>query len=281
MEKIQSEFLRILNQYNDLGISDALNYEQMNEILISHHSTAIEGSSLTLEESRLLLSEGITAKGKPLEDHNMVKDHYQALRWAIEQAKQKADITPKFIQQMSARVMKNTGKEYSVAAGNFDSSKGDWRKISIFVGARYFTSYQKIELEVTKLVDIINERNKAATSPVDVYDLAFDAHFGLVSIHPFADGNGRTSRLLMNYILAAHNLPLAVIFKEDRKDYFDALEASRSVEQINLVPFREFMYSQQIKFFKNEIILFEKGTKEIDIATAQTQCPRQKVNENA
>jgi Fic family protein len=272
-QSIVKDFLLALTQFNALDIRSSLNYERMNEILISHHSTAIEGSSLTLEESRLLLSEGIVAKGKSLEDHNMVKDHYQALQWVVEQARRHTGINPKFVQQIAARVMKNTGKEYSVMAGDFDSSKGDWRKVAVFVGARYFTAYQKIEREVTKLTDNINVRNKVVNNTEDIYNLAFDAHFGLVSIHPFADGNGRCSRLLMNYILAEHNCPLAVIFKEDKKEYFEALEASRMAEPIDLIPFRNFMYSQQIKFLENKIMLFKQGDKTIDI---KPLCTKQK-----
>ncbi len=63
----------------------------MNEIFISHHSTAIEGSTLTEEESHLLIEEGITAKGKLLYDHNMVKDNYEALKFVVETAKEKEE----------------------------------------------------------------------------------------------------------------------------------------------------------------------------------------------
>jgi Fic family protein len=65
------------------------------------------------------------------------------------------------------------------------------------------------------------------------------------------DGNGRTSRLLMNHILAYHNKPLAIVFKEDRIDYINALEESRNLETTNL--FKEFMYDQQKKYFQQEI----------------------------
>ena len=70
---------------------------EWNEIFISHHSTAIKGSSLTEEECRLLIVDGITAKGKPLYDYNMVKDHFEALRFIVEEAKKKREITPVFI----------------------------------------------------------------------------------------------------------------------------------------------------------------------------------------
>jgi Fic family protein len=121
-------------------------------------------------------------------------------------------------------------------------------------------AYQKVEREVTKLCEAVNARNKTVVAPTDVYNLAFDAHFGLVDIHPFADGNGRTSRLLMNYILAYHDLPLAVLYVEDRLQYYNALEQCRTDEETTQ-PLRDFLYRQQIKYFKEEIRLFRQGAE--------------------
>ena len=93
----------------------------------------------------------------------------------------------------------------------------------------------------------------------EIYNLAFDAHFSLVTIHPFGDGNGRVSRLLMNYVLAYHKQPLALIFAEDKVDYIKALEDSRNQE--SYVSFRNFMYSQQTKFYEQEIQKINQETK--------------------
>jgi len=258
-------FVELYNQFLDLHIADAIGYEQMNEIFISHHSTAIEGSSLTEEESRLLIEEGITAKGKPLYDHNMVKDHFDALQFVVTEAKEKRKITPAFIQQISAHVMRSTGSVIHAAAGSYDTTKGDWRKSAVHVGARYFTNYQKIEREVTALCEELNKHLDRVSTPYDIYQLAFDAHYYLVTIHPFADGNGRTSRLLMNYILAYHNMPLATIFTEDKLDYYNALEESRNSEEIDLTPIRKFLFSQQEKYFRQEIEKYRKAEEEKDM----------------
>ena len=104
---------------------------------------------------------------------------------------------------------------------------------------------------------------KQVHTPDEIYQLAFDAHFYLVSIHPFADGNGRTSRLLMNYILSYHQLPLATIFKEDKLEYYQALEASRPVDEDepNLQPIREFMFAQQNKYLSLEIEKYKLAEK--------------------
>ncbi len=247
------EFETLLNRFNELDIKNAINFELMNEILISHHSTAIEGSSLTQEETLLLLTEGITAKGKPLEDHNMVKDHQDALVFTVDIARKKQDIIPQVIQMMSAMVMKTTGGVINATAGSYDSSKGDFRKSMVSVGTRYFVNYQKVPGEVEALCNEINKRIKEVETIEEIYDLAFDAHFFLVSIHPFADGNGRVSRLLMNYILEYKQQPLAIIFKEDKLEYFKALEDTRATNPVNIQLFRKFMYSQQVKYLSLEI----------------------------
>jgi len=254
-----SEFQSLYQQFEELRIREAINYEKMNEVLISHHSTAIEGSSLTEDESRLLLTEGLTAKGKPLNDHNMVRDHQAALEWVVAAARRKERITPAMVQTIAAMVMKTTGGVIHAAAGTFDSSKGDWRKVAVSVGARYFTNYQSVENEIVALCQTLDKSNQEVVGLTNIYDLAFDAHFKLVSIHPFADGNGRTSRLLMSYILSYHNLPLAMLYVEDKQNYYAALEKAREEEPVNPQPVRDFLYGQQGRFFKEEIAKFTAG----------------------
>jgi Fic family protein len=246
-------FLGLLQEYRSLNLSDAINYELIHEALISYHSTALEGSSLTEEETLLLITEGITAKGKPIAHHNMVQDHQKALEWILNKAKVRAEVTPAFIQELSSYVMKNTGSVINAMAGMYDSSKGDWRKSNVYVGTRYFTNFQKVEREVNEFVAWLNPKLKAKKTELEVYNLAFDAHYKLVTIHPFADGNGRTSRLLMNYILAYHNLPLAILYTEDKAEYYNALEECRKGDVENTKPIREFMYNEQIKYLEEEI----------------------------
>ena len=74
-------FEKLLKEHKRLYLNDVIDYKLMNELLISHHSTGIEGSLLTVLEARLLITEGIIAKGKPLVDHNMVKDYQEILEF--------------------------------------------------------------------------------------------------------------------------------------------------------------------------------------------------------
>ena len=156
--------------------------------------------------------------------------------------------------------MKNTGAEIHSMAGDFDSAKGDFRKFSVRAGNRLFPDYQKVPDFVNQLCLELNQklRSTKEKSISEIYDLSFDAHFQLVFIHPFADGNGRTSRLLMNYIQAFYDLPLTLIYTENRLEYFNALEKTK--EEENPTIFRQFMQQQLVKFFENELKLLTSKT---------------------
>ena len=99
------------------------------------------------------------------------------------------------------------------------------------------------------LIDYIDSEQKKQN--VDILQLAFEVHFRFVSIHPFADGNGRVSRLLMNYILAYYEMPMLIVSKSDKLKYIDSLYKAQ--ENGNVLPFYNFMLRQYIKFLKHEI----------------------------
>jgi Fic family protein len=93
-------------QYFATGLSEAIDYEKFSMISIVYHSTKIEGSSLTESDTKVLLENGVTAKGKPLTDHIMVKDHYAAFLFLKEIVKQKQKISIELLQQVAGLVMK-------------------------------------------------------------------------------------------------------------------------------------------------------------------------------
>src|SRR5690348_15984517 len=93
----------ILKQYRELNLDTVVDFKKFNQYVITHHSTAIEGSTLTETETQLLLDEGITPKGKPLLHSLMVEDHYKALLMVIGEAKKKVPISSTFIQSINAR----------------------------------------------------------------------------------------------------------------------------------------------------------------------------------
>jgi len=250
-----------------LGLDKVIYFEQFNRIAIVHHSSAIEGSTLTLEETTLLINEGITARGKSINEHLMVKDHYEALLFILERADniisgtstQERKITDIFLKQINALVNKNTGQIRNTVLGVCDDTKGDFRLGNVSAGTTYFVNYDKVINMVNELCTKISERLNTVKTNEEIYQLSFDAHFYLVSIYPWFDGNGRTSRLLMNYIQALYKKPLSIVFLEDKSVYIKALNDSREKDDVNI--FREFMLTQHLKYFKTEISKFEKRNK--------------------
>lgn len=247
----------LIIKYKSLGIADVLHYEKFNLISISHHSTKIEGSTLTALETQILLDDGLTPKGKPVNDTLMVTDHFKALHFIIDKAKNKTAVTTELIKEINSYVMKSTGGIYNTVLGEIDASKGMFRKGNVTAGSSYFPNYDKVERLANELVAFIQTKMNDNLSIEDQLNLSFDAHFTLVSIHPFYDGNGRTSRLLMNYIQAFYGIPLAIVDSEDKQNYIQALIDTREQEDITI--FRNFMKNQYEQFLLKEIHKFEDG----------------------
>ena len=225
--------------------------ERLTYYAVTYHSTAIEGSTLTEKQVNNLLDLDIPAKNKPFTEQQMVIDHQKALIFTLNKAKERTPITESLIKEIGALVVKNTGGKYSTALGTFDSTKGDYRLLNVFSGARHFPDSSKVPALMKTLVSEINEKIGSVKTFNQKCELAFDIHFRFVSIHPFADGNGRTTRLLMNYILALFDLPVFYVFKSNRISYIQALEQARDIN--NPTVFYNFMYRQYQKFFEKEL----------------------------
>ncbi|MGV0938890.1 Fic family protein [Empedobacter falsenii] len=249
----------LINKYEELGIEKTIDHDKFNLISVVHHSTVLEGSTLTEIESSVLINDGLTPKGKPLEHSLMVTDHYKALIYVIEQANKKTPISVELIKNIGELVLKNTGSVYETILGTVDASKGEFRKGNVMAGATYFPNYDKVERLMNDLVSTIQNKMKTNLSIEDQVNLSFDAHFNMVSIHPFYDGNGRSSRLLMNYIQQYYNLPLAIVNSESKVDYIEALIDTREKEDISI--FRHFMKQEYSTQLKEEIQNFEKISK--------------------
>ncbi len=244
-----------LQKYQQLELEKNIDFDKFNKYAIVHHSSTIEGSTLTEIETQLLLDEDITPKGKPVMHSLMMKYHYAALLFVIESAKKNTTISPAFVQQINAAAMKNTGSIYQTVFGEIDATKGMLRKGNVRAGNTYFVNFDKVEGLLVTLCNTVTEKIKITNTITEQLTLSFQIHFELVSIHPFYDGNGRTSRLVMNYIQLLFNLPMAIVFAEDKADYFEALEKSRKKEDVQF--FIAFMFEQYDKFLQQEIERFE------------------------
>ena len=243
LENLISEYKRLMQ--------GQVNLEKLTCYAITYHSTAIEGSTLTEGQVYNLLDLDIPAKNKPFSEQQMVIDHQKALVFTLNKAKEKAPITETLIKEIGALVVKNTGSIYNTILGTFDSTKGDYRLLNVFAGARRFPDSSKVPALMKTLVSEINEKIGTVKTFRQKCELAFEIHYRFVSIHPFADGNGRTTRLLMNYILTMFDLPIFYVFKSNSISYIQALERARETEDPAV--FYSFMYRQYQKFIEKEL----------------------------
>lgn len=262
MEKYVLELQAVLDKYRSLGISQQIDYDKFYLYSIITHSTAIEGSTVTEIENQLLFDEGISAKGKPLVEQLMNLDLKHAYEQSIRWAREHKPFSVEMLKQLSALVMKNTGSVYSTLQGDFDSSKGDLRLVGVTAGAggRSYVNFLKVPARLADFCNEINRRRELlleSPSEMDAYLLSFDAHNILVSIHPWVDGNGRMSRLIMNHLQFEFNLVPTKVMTDDKAAYIEALNASR--EEESMLPFQSFMLQEHIKNLKAEIEQYERS----------------------
>ncbi len=253
----KEDILKTYKQFKDLTIND-FDLEKFNQYSVIHHSNSIEGSTLTFEETYLLLDENLTPKNKPVQHTFMALDHLKALKYVVALAKEKQPLTTDIIKNISAILQKNTGKIIQTISGITDTSKGDYRQVRARAGESTF-KVENIAENMDNLVKEINLNINKSKDFISVNKLAFDAHFILVSIHPFSDGNGRTARLLQNYVQQYYNYPLTYIFEEDKSDYYKSLVDARKEE--NPTIFSDFMFAQTYKMMKKEIDKLQQEKK--------------------
>ncbi len=255
---------KVLEEYSSLGIAEQVDYKKFYLYSLITHSTAIEGSTITELENQVLFDEGISIKGKNMREQLMNLDLKNAYERSMKMAESHLNYSIDMLKELAALVMKNTGAEYNTIFGNFDASKGDLRLVGVTagVGGRSYMDFRKVPDRLQKLCDKINEcRDKLLNngSIIEKYNVSFDSHLDLVTIHPWVDGNGRTSRMVMNQLQYEMGLIPVKILKEDRLEYIEALEASR--EEDSYEPFRSFMYEEHIRNLENELAEYKKSQK--------------------
>ena len=261
-QELIKKLLDALKEYELLGIADQIDYKKFYLYSLITHSTAIEGSTVTEIENQLLFDEGITAKGRSLQEQMMNLDLKAAYEHSMQLAHQHKDFSVEMLKNLSALVMKNTGASYNTAQGSFDASKGDLRLVGVTasIGGRSYMNYQKVPAKLEEVCKQLNQRRSELSNLDDIIDkylFSFDAHYQLVTIHPWVDGNGRMSRLVMNHLQYEFGLVPVKIVKEDKAEYIQALIDSR--EQESLEPFREFMMEEHVRNISKEIEEYKKS----------------------
>ena len=247
--------LQLLDRYRALGISEQLDYDKFYLYSIIVHSTAIEGSTVTEVEAQLLFDEGITSSKRTMEEQEMNLDLKAAYEYGREWIRQHEPITVDWLIMLASKVMARTGSEYSAIGGNFSAAKGELRKLNVSagIGGKSYMSYLKVPERLAAFCEELDRRRKAIDSAdvCAIYDLSFWAHYELVTIHPWADGNGRTSRLLMNLLQMEFGVLPTKVLIEDKATYIQALIDTREAEDIAI--FQNCMASLHIQHLKTDI----------------------------
>ena len=264
-------FLEVLNEYHSLGIAEQIDYQKFYLYSLITHSTAIEGSTVTEIENQLLFDEGITAKGRSLQEQMMNLDLKAAYEHSMQLARKHTDFSVDILKTLSALVMKNTGSQYNTPQGSFDASKGELRLLGVTAGTggQSYMNFQKVPGKLAEFCQLTNERRHQlmdSDDMIDKYLLSFDAHCQLVVIHPWADGNGRMSRLAMNHLQYEFGLVPVKVVKEDKAEYIQALIEAR--EQESLEPFRAFMMDDHIRNLGKEIAEYKQSQQNDPISIA-------------
>lgn len=245
----------LLKKHKELGLAEQIDYDKFYLYSIIAHSTAIEGSTVTELEAQLLFDEGITSNKRSLMEQMMNLDLKTAYEFGIEWIRLHEPITVEWLIKLASKVMARTGSEYHALGGDFDSSKGELRKLNVSAGAggKSYMSYQKVQMRLEAFCQELNIRRKAVnpTDIASIYELSFWAHYELVTIHPWADGNGRTSRLLMNLLQIEFELLPTKVQKEDKAEYIQALIDTREHEDIHI--FLDCMTKLHCQHLKTEL----------------------------
>lgn len=249
---------RLITQYKELGIDNQIDYDKFYLYSLITHSTAIEGSTITELENQIMFDHGVSLKGKSIIEQSMNLDLKTAYEQSIELAKQHTPLSIEMLISLSALVMKNTGKVYKTILGDFSSACGDLRllNVSAGIGGNSYMNYNKVPAKLAEFCERLNvQRAKASEMSVDdLYQMSFDAHYNLVTIHPWADGNGRMARLVMNMLQFEFGLIPTKILKEDKEEYIKALVATRETDNLDI--FRSFMSSMMERNLQNEITIY-------------------------
>jgi Fic family protein len=204
-----------LDEHRPLSVSMIQKLGEYFDVEWTYHSNAIEGSTLTRRETQIVLQHGLTVGGKSLVEHLVAINHKHAIDFVEALATVDTPITEHTIRQIHSLILRTID----------DAEAGHYRRGQVRITGSEYVPPQAVSVPalMQELVAWLNSDDASARHPVETAALA---HFRLVHIHPFVDGNGRTARLLMNLWLMRAGYPPAVIRTEDRDAYYTALDAA-------------------------------------------------------
>jgi Fic family protein len=221
-DEMQSTFERLIEKKQHLQSSRPLPNIALHKIRESlsiewtYNSNSIEGNTLSLRETQMVIQEGITIKGKSLREHFETHNHDKAIDYLYSIVSENYILRSIDILNLHELVLRSIEDDFA----------GRIRNGGVRISGANFTppNANKVSDLLDELINFINQ------NPLQLNDieLATVFHHKLVWIHPFFDGNGRTVRLAMNLLLMRVGFPPAIILKNDRKKYYDALNQANS-----------------------------------------------------
>ena len=204
-----------LDGFRPLAKELVRNLEEWFRVELTYTSNAIEGNTLTRRETAVVIEKGLTVSGKSLKEHLEATNHAKALDYVHTLVQKKPSrLTAKDILAIHDIILK----------GIDDGNAGHYRTVPVRISGSAV-----VMPNPRKVPDLMDEFQDWLTGKHNLHPVAFagEAHYRLVTIHPFVDGNGRTARLLMNLLLMMHGYPPAIIRKRDRLAYISALEKAQ------------------------------------------------------
>ena len=213
---------RRLDAHRPLTSSTVRKVEREMEVEYIFNSNAIEGNTIKLRETQLILERGLTIQGKSLREHLEVRNHPRAIKYLEKK-------TRRALKQQDILIL------HQIIMKGIDDEAGSFRSAEVRIAGADFIPPPAYEVShlIARLVDWCN-RNPDEFRPIE---LAAILHHRFVSIHPFHDGNGRVARLLMNLELTRSGYPIAVILNVDRKKYYDTLKKADNGDPTSFVNF--------------------------------------------
>jgi Fic family protein len=182
----------------------------------TYNTNAIEGNTLTLQETELVINRGLTIGNKSLKEHFEAINHKEGIKYLYDFVQKKKELDENIIFALHKIILKNIN----------DIDSGHYRSSNVMITGAIHIPPSAIKIQ--RLMNEFFEWYYTHKRKLSVAELAAWVHYKLVHIHPFIDGNGRTARLLMNLILIQHGYPPAVILNVDRRKYYRVLkEADR------------------------------------------------------
>ena len=224
-ERIQEKKLKYAQNKHKISAVTLSSYEKDFELTFTHNSTAIEGNTLTLMETKVILEDGVSIGGKELREIYEVINHKKAYGYVKKCISENKPLDENIVKDLHAILTEN------IIIG------GIYRKEEVRISGAGFTPPAGNEMYMQ--IKNFYRDLKVKENELNPIELAAWTHAEFVRIHPYIDGNGRTSRLIMNYQLLIHGyLPISVA-KENRLDYYNALE--QYAVKGDLKPFADFV----------------------------------------